>query len=222
MGVFKRVKTLVSADFNTILDRIEDPVSMLNQHLREVEKEIQQATATLANQIFIEKKYEASIKETETIIQKRSRQAELAVEKQEEDIARLAIQDKLENEKKLTIQKEQYLTIKDQSNMLCYQIDRLREKYGELHSRKLALISRMNVAQTSVNLSKVTSSINPEIVTKGFQQVEDKVLQLEAQAEASQFGFPRSNPLEGNLFNAEVEKELSKLKELKAVGQAQI
>lgn len=221
MGVFKRLKTIVSADFNNVLDRIEDPVAMLNQHLREMEEEIQKAHATLANQLFIEKKYEAMIKETYAMVQKRSRQAELAVEKQEDEIARLAIQDKLENEKKWTTLKEQEQLIKEQTKVLCNQIERLREKYEELQSRRLTLISRMNVAQTTANLSKVAASIHPEVATRGFQQVEDKVLRLEAKAASSQYGMPKSNPLEGNLFDTDVEKELSKLKESKEVGQAQ-
>ncbi|WP_404332449.1 PspA/IM30 family protein [Mesobacillus maritimus] len=221
MGIFKRIKNIVSADFHDALDRYEDPVAMLKQHLREMEEEIQKAHTSLANQMYIERKYEAMIKETYTLIQKRSRQAELAVEKQEDDIARLAIQDRLENEKKLTTYQEQYQTIKNQTDLLCSHIDRLRIKYDELQSRKLTIISRLNVAQTTANLSNITASSNPEIATKGFQEVEDKVLRLEAKTASNQYGMAKSNPLEPALLDADVEKELSKLKEAKAVGQAQ-
>ncbi|MCM3587542.1 PspA/IM30 family protein [Mesobacillus maritimus] len=221
MGIFTRIKNIISADFNDALDRVEDPVAMLKQHLREMEEEIQRAHASLANQLYIEKKYEAILKETSDVVQKRKRQAELAVERKEDDIARLAIQDKLENEKKLNAYQEQYQAIKNQTDLLCGHIDSLREKYKEFETQKLALISRMNVAQATSDISNISASTNPEIATKGFQRVEDHMFKLEAKTAANQYGMKQSTFFEGSILDADVEKELANLKASKTTVEQQ-
>src|ERR671939_598190 len=56
MGIFKRFKTITMAEINGLLDGIEDPIAMLNEYSREMEKEIAKGQQALARQIFVEKK----------------------------------------------------------------------------------------------------------------------------------------------------------------------
>lgn len=219
MGIFKRIKDIATADFNDTLDRLEDPVSMLKQYLRELEGEIAKAQKALAQQLFIEKKFEAIIEATIEKVQKRARQAELAVERDEDQIARLAIEDKLQQEKKLKVYEAQYLSIKNQTNLLYDQLDKLKEKYDELQDRKLLLVSRMTAAKVSHDIGQVLASINPDQAVKGFMRVEEEILKLEAKSQANQY-FSKAN--EGRIETTlshysqeDVEKELEKLKAAK-------
>ncbi len=216
MGIFKRIKDIATADFNDALDRLEDPISMLKQYLRELEGEIGKAQKALAQQLYIEKKFEAVIESTIDRVQKRARQAELAVERGEDQIARLAIEDKLQQEKKLRLYEGQYHTIKNQTNLLYDELDKLKEKYDELQDRKLLLVSRMTAAKVSNDISQVLSSINPDRAVKGFIRVEEEILKLEAKSQANQY-FTKANA--GRIENVletysheDVEKELEKLK----------
>ena len=43
MGILKRIKNIVVADVHQTLDKIENPVSMLKQYLRETEQQITKA-----------------------------------------------------------------------------------------------------------------------------------------------------------------------------------
>ena len=40
MGIFKRMKDITKASLHEALDKLEDPVVMLNQYLRDMEQEI--------------------------------------------------------------------------------------------------------------------------------------------------------------------------------------
>jgi phage shock protein A len=216
MGIFKRIKDIATADFNDALDRLEDPISMLKQYLRELEGEIGKAQKALAQQLYIEKKFEAVIESTIDRVQKRARQAELAVERGEDQIARLAIEDKLQQEKKLRLYEGQYHTIKNQTNLLYDELDKLKEKYDELQDRKLLLVSRMTAAKVSNDISQVLSSINPDRAVKGFIRVEEEILKLEAKSQANQY-FTKANAgrienVLGTYSHEDVEKELEKLK----------
>jgi phage shock protein A len=56
MGVFKRITDMTKAGMNEMLDKVEDPVVMLNQYIRDMEEEIAQAEVTVAKQIANERK----------------------------------------------------------------------------------------------------------------------------------------------------------------------
>ena len=216
MGIFNRLKNIATADLNDALDRLEDPISMLKQYLRELEGEIGKAQKALAQQLYIEKKFEAVIESTIDRVQKRARQAELAVEKGEDQIARLAIEDKLQQEKKLRVYEGQYHTIKNQTNLLYDELDKLKEKFDELQDRKLLLVSRMTAAKVSNDISQVLASINPDRAVKGFLRVEEEILKLEAKSQANHYftntSTGRIESVLGTYTNEDVEKELEKLK----------
>src|SRR4051794_4847957 len=95
MGIFKRLKTITMAEINGLLDGMEDPIAMLNEYSREMEKEITKGQQALARQLFVEKKQETLISQTKSLVDKRTRQARLAIEHGEEAIAKLAVQEKL-------------------------------------------------------------------------------------------------------------------------------
>ncbi|KAA9021673.1 PspA/IM30 family protein [Niallia endozanthoxylica] len=220
MGIYKRIKDMAAADINDALDKWEDPVSMLKQYLRELQSEIDKAHNALAKQLYVENKYEKMIEETVQIIVKRNRQTELAIEKNEDDIAKLAIADRIKQEEKLLVYQQQHASIQSQTQMFCEQLEKLKEKYEELQNRKLVLISRANVAKISSEMGKTLMTNTPEKASRGFARMEDRILQYEARAQAYNHlaNTSRLAPLNklDTMFDIEVEKELERVKKQKA------
>lgn len=218
MGIFNRLKTIVAADVNETLDRIEDPLSMLNQYLRDMEKQLEKAQHSLAEQIYLENKYQLLITDEEEVVVKRVRQAELAVSKKEEDIARLALQEKILHETKVKTYREQYDTVKQQTESLKEQINKLLEKFQELQYKKLVLVSRANAAKTVQEGQAVLRSFGSEHTEAGFTRAEEQVQKLEAEAAASthMYGLTHTakEELADNRLQEAVQKELDLLKQV--------
>ncbi|CAH2461738.1 PspA/IM30 family protein [Bacillus sp. S4] len=219
MGILKRIKKIVVADVHQTLDKIENPVSMLKQYLRETEQQIAKAEKALSHQYYLEKKYEALISETDTLIAKRTRQAELAVSREEDQMAQLALQEKIVNEKKAELYRQQYEITKEQTATLYEQIDKLQKKYGELQYKELVLVSRLNAAQAIKESNRAIDSFHTESTAKGFARIESYVQKLEAETAASNYFYNLKSPnqqevLDQNL-QEEVQRELEKLKENK-------
>ncbi|KAA0545286.1 PspA/IM30 family protein [Bacillus sp. BGMRC 2118] len=212
MGIFKRMKSMVTADIHQTLDRFEDPVSMLNQYLRELEEEIQKAQDALAKQLYVERKYELLVKESKLAIEKRKRQIDLALDRGEEEVARLAVQDKIVQEQRLSVYTEQFETIKSQTIVLVDQIKQIKQKYEELQNRRLLLLSRANVAKVTNEVNKVVVSFNPENAQRGFNRVEEEIIKLEAKANSHVY-LATTNHYHSEFLETEVEQELKKLKE---------
>ncbi|WP_226545592.1 PspA/IM30 family protein [Bacillus thuringiensis] len=219
MGILKRIKSIVVADVHQTLDKIENPVSMLKQYLRETEQQITKAEKALSHQYYLEKKYEALISETDALIAKRTRQAELAVSREEDHMAQLALQEKIVNEKKAELYRQQYEITKEQTATLYGQIDKLQKKYGELQYKELVLTSRLNAAQAIKESNRAIDSFHTESTAKGFARIESYVQKLEAETAASNYFYNMKSPnqqevLDQNL-QEEVQRELGKLKENK-------
>lgn len=216
MGIFRRVKELFLAETNGLIDKCEQPLNMVNQYMREFDLELAKGQKALANQLFIERRQAALIAETHTQIEKRDRQSRLAVKQGEEHIAKLAIQEKLLQEKKLATYQSQYATIQEQTKVLEERIAQLLVQSEEFNHRRLLLASRANVASSLKEMSQSVVSFQTDNVTKGFARAEEKVMLIEAELEAMQrFQSPvkRSAPqyLDPGLKD-NIEKALEELK----------
>jgi phage shock protein A len=215
MGLFRRVKTVLLAELHELIDQWEDPVAMTKQYLRELHDQIENVQQALARQIAVEQRYESLIAHTKTMIEKRARQAKLALERNEEAIAKLALREKLMYEKKLADYQQQYETLKEKTTYMTEQLKQLREKYEELSVKQWELYARANAAKTIKDVNTALTSFHPEHALRGFARMEERVLALEAEANASSHLLESTHPLP-SIFEEEVENELAKWKEAQA------
>jgi phage shock protein A len=214
MGIFKRIKHIVTADMHNLLDTFEDPASMVKQYMRELEEHLDKAQQALANQLLAEQRYEALISQTEDVIVKRNRQANLAVDREEESIALLALEEKIKAEEKLHLYLEQLQIIKQQTDHLTEELKRLSVTYSELQEKKDYLLFRANTAQT---IQKATETLQPyktDTVLRGFSKMEEKIWRMETGIQAGRQARTIQNNFCGFADQASesAKRELDKLK----------
>src|ERR1700687_3849265 len=91
MGLLERVSTLIRANLNDMVDRAEDPEKMIKQVILDMENQYQQVktqvAVSIADQHMLEKKW----RENEDSGKDWMRKAEIAVDKNEDDLARAAL-----------------------------------------------------------------------------------------------------------------------------------
>jgi phage shock protein A len=216
MSIFKRIKTIARADINGLLDGIEDPIAMLNEYSREMEQEIVKGQKALARQIYVEKKQEALISQVKALVDKRTRQAKLAIEHGDEAMAKLAVQEKLNQESQLHLYQGQLESLKGLTKILIEKLDQLKETYNQMQQKKNLLASRANVAQSMKQIQKATISFNTDDIARGVARAEDRILMMEAEVQVgNQFSTPLSHfDAAYNSFVSEEElnQEIEKLK----------
>src|ERR1041385_3402535 len=100
MGLLERVSTLVRANLNDLIDRAENPSTMIKQVILDMENQLMQVKTQVAISIadlhLLQKKRDECIKERDDYVRK----AELAVTKQNDALARAAIERSLDAKKR--------------------------------------------------------------------------------------------------------------------------
>lgn len=131
-------------------------------------------------------------------------------------MAKLAVQEKLNQEKQVQLYQEQLASIKGQTQILVEKLDQLKETYNQMQQKKILLASRANVAQSMKQIQKVTVSFNTDDLARGVARAEEKILLLEAEVQAgNQFSTPLAQfdaAYSSYVSDEELNKELEKLK----------
>ncbi|WP_404446575.1 PspA/IM30 family protein [Sutcliffiella horikoshii] len=213
---FKRVKTVVDSELNSMLDRAEDPVKMLDQFMREMEADIRDAEKAVANQIANEKMLLKKLQDAEKMVNQRESQAIKALESGNEDLARRALEDKNAHLATVNSFRESHIIAKKDADVLRAKLDEMKNEYNEMKLKKDSLKARAESAKTRTKMNRAMSSIGGDEGRKGFERMEEKVMRYEAEAETSDDLRSSSRSLDDELAALDkgnaVDDELAALK----------
>jgi phage shock protein A len=214
--LFKRVKTVVGAELNTMLDKAEDPVKMLDQYMREMATDIREVEGSVAKQIANEKMLKRKYDDAQALVEKRQTQAEKALESGDEDLARRALQDKKDHEQQATVLKESWDRAKKDATDLREKLDEMKNEYREMNLKKDSLKARAESAKTRTKMNRTMSTVGNDESRQGFERMEEKVLHFEAEAETSEDMSSEARSLDDEFEELDkkggVDDELAELK----------
>ncbi|WP_226670433.1 PspA/IM30 family protein [Metabacillus litoralis] len=213
--LFKRVKTVVDSELNSLLDKAEDPVKMLEQFMRDMENDIRDAESAVAKQIANEKMLQKKYEDAQKMVEKRDEQAIKAIEAGNDDLARRALEDKKIHSQTADTLKESYERAKLDSDSVRKKLDEMKAEYYEMKLKKDSLKARAESAKTRTKMNRTLSGIGSDDSKRGFDRMEEKVLQFEAEAETSEDMRSSNRSLDDefkSLETNEVDDELAALK----------
>jgi phage shock protein A len=216
MSIFKRFRDMTMASINDLLDKAEDPVKMLSQFLRDMEQDINEAEVAVAKQIAVEKKFKQQYEEAGEMVSKRDEQAMRALEQNNEDLARRALQDKKEYQVRYDEMYQQYSVAKENADRLRGQLSEMKAEFTKMKNKKDLLVARAEAAKAQKQINQAMSGFGTDNASKGFDRMSEKVLQMEAEAEASNELRSGNRSLEDELNklekNSGVDDDLAELK----------
>lgn len=219
MGIFDRLFRIGKANVNSAIDKMEDPVKMIDQILRELDNDVEKVTAATTSQIAVEKRFERELHEAKETVVKREQQAKQAITAGNDDLAREALTDKRRYDEKVSKLQASYDQAKANSDKLRLQLQEMKERVGEMKTQRSTLIAQAEAAKAQEQINKVMSNVGNDDLGSAFSKMEDKILKMRDQAEAAQMLANEGQELDRKLDqmlqetrNSEVEDELAKLK----------
>ncbi len=215
--LFKRVKTVVHSELNNLIDKAEDPIKMVDQYLREMGSDIQEAEKATAKIMAEEKLLKLKWEEAEGMIKKREEQAVQALQEGNEDLAKRALEDKLRMQQEAEQLQHLYVEASKTAADLKAKLAEMKSEYRDMEMKKASLKSRAQSAKARTNINRSMSMHNSEGSKQGFKRMEEKVLRFEAEAETSEDLNTASRTLDDELKQmtqkTKLDEELDLLKE---------
>jgi phage shock protein A len=213
MNIFTRMWYVIKAQLNALVNRLEKPEQMLEQAIRDMQKQVNQVRTDVINVIAEEKKLKNQVDKYQKEIARWEKNAMLAIQQGKEDLAREALRRKRESVafvQQLQPQWEKQVAI---SAHLKDEYEQLRRKIEEAQRKKRNLIIRLTHAETQKRLQGLLTDLADGQV---FDKFEAKITQLEAvnaaQEELQESSLEQQFEALGS-SELSVEQELGALKE---------
>lgn len=183
MEILKRVVRVIRANFNDLVNGAEDPEKVLEQTVAEMQSNLMQLRQGVACAIATQKRTERQALAAQSQTEEWYRCAQIALKQDNDILAREALS-KRQGYKKTSqalfeqIEQQQQIVDKLKQDMR-----NLELKISEVKTKKDMYIARARSAQASYKLQEMLSGFSNTSALGALARMEDKVTQIESQAE---------------------------------------
>ena len=184
MGLIDRILRLFRANANSWTAKREDPEKILEQTVYEMQENLVQMRQGVAQAIATQKRTERQATQAQSTAEEWYRRAQMALQQGNEALAREALTKRKAYEQTATALTEQIGQQKTLVAKLKKDMQSLELKISEAKTKKDMYIARARSAEASQRIQAMMGQVGHEQSLGTMSQMEDKVLNLEAQASA--------------------------------------
>jgi phage shock protein A len=184
MALLERVRTLVRANLNDLIDKAENPEKMIKQLIIDMENQLLQVKTQVAISIADEHMLEKKQREHEDKSAEWMHKAELAVDKKQDDLARAALERHQSYLQMAESFREQVADQKVQVENLKSALNKLDQKLAEARAKADLLIAQHRRSRTSSKASDARVAMSDESKGAAFDRMKQKIYRDQAVSEA--------------------------------------
>jgi phage shock protein A len=199
MGVFNRVKDIVTANINALLDKAEDPSKMLRLMIQEMEDTIIDLKSSCAAQLAEKKTVNRQLEEADCKTDQWTSRATLALEKGREDLAKEALVEKRNWSDKKAGLNRHFVLLSDN-------VEQSREDIVKLEKKLISVKSKYKELVVRSKLTEETQKVDSYDTYSKINEMERQVDKMEAKYDIDSLG------------SRSLENEFSKLEENNSVN----
>lgn len=183
MGIFTRVRDIINANINSMLDKAEDPEKLVKLMIREMEDTLIEVKANCARSMATKKKLHREVDTMLGHAKTWDEKAQLAIEKGREDLAREALIEKrrfVERAEQLEEELEQVkgLVAQYQSDIM-----QLEDKLGAAREKQRVLVQRHQHAQDKMRAQTQIRRFDTHDAVQRFEAFQERIDRMEAEAD---------------------------------------
>jgi phage shock protein A len=209
MALMERVATLVRANLNDLIDKAEDPEKLIKQVILDMQNQLMQVKTqvaiALADQHLLEKKQ----KENDDKMAEWRRKAELAVNKQQDDLARAALERSLSFKQMAESFSQQVEDQRVEVENLKSALRKLELKLSEAETKSQLLVAQHRRSRVVGKAQSAKAAMNSGSHEVTFDRMKDKVVRGEAINKAHH--ELSGDSLEDRFAHIEREEEIERL-----------
>ncbi len=203
-NLLTRIKNTVMADLHEALDQKEkkNPITLLNQYLRECEGETEKVRKLLERQGQLKDQFTREHHEALEMAEKRKYQSEIAMRAGENELQAFAIQEQAQYEERAARLKEAMENAGKQQLELERKYEDMKHKLKDMHIRRMELMGRENVTRAHHRMDQVLdNNAYSDKAYSRFTEMETYLDNLEQKVNSSYY----RNTIDGRI--SQLEKE---------------
>jgi phage shock protein A len=186
MGLFQRIGDILSANLNELVEKLEDPETMLRQAIGEMESVIAEARQETARAMASAKLVRRGLEEQERLGRDWQQRAEQAVRAGDDGLARTALGRKQEADRLAAALRDQLQAADEASRTLRRQLEAMQAKLAEGRRRLSTHAARKKAADVRARMDAALANptATPLGVFEKFERLRARVERMEAEADA--------------------------------------
>jgi phage shock protein A len=184
MGIFARLRTLLTSNLNDLISNSEDPEKMLNQIVLDMSNQLLEAKRQVAASIADEKRLAKQVEQETANATEWERRAMLAVRANDDALAKEALARKKEHQTLAEQFQEQWSKQKQAVDQLKLALRALNNKIEEAKRKKNLLIARKKRAEAQKAIQETMTGLKNASAFETFDRMAGRIEQMEAEAEA--------------------------------------
>ena len=218
MGIFTRVRDIISSNINSMLDKAEDPEKLVRLMIQEMEDTLVEIKANCAGAMASRKNLQRQLDTLKERAAQWEAKAELAVSKGREDLAREALFEKrryFERAEGLEAELTQCEALIEH-----YQQDivQLEKKMATAREKQRVLVQRHIHAKTKKRAQTEIRKFDSSDAFLRFEKFENRIERMEAEADLVNYG--RKPTLDEQISRLDTDDEIeAELKDIKGKSQ---
>lgn len=182
MGLMDRVRNIVRANVNDMVNRAQDPEKALDQMIADWNGDLVRVRQAAALAIAAQNRLQAEYDQRTQAAQQWQRRAELAVDNKDDDLARQALQRKLQYQGEAA-------QLRQSLDAQSAHLDQLRSNVQELESRVQQAVMKRNELVARYRSAEAMRSLQEQLSRTGggneaMDRLENRAVDAEAQAAA--------------------------------------
>jgi phage shock protein A len=213
MGIFSRFTDIINSNINNLLDKAEDPAKMVRLIIQEMEDTLVEVRSSSAKNLAEKKELTRQVTRFERNAEQWQEKAELALNKDREDLARAALMEKKKSVESAQTLLEELTHTDDHISKLQGEILQLQDKLTDAKTRQKAIVIREKSASSRLKVKENIHSTRVNNALNRFDYYERKVDDIEAKVDSYDLG---SKSLADEISSLEsdekVDDELAQLK----------
>jgi Phage shock protein A (IM30), suppresses sigma54-dependent transcription len=219
MSIVRRIRDITVATLNERLEKAEDPVRMIDQFLWATREDIIQAERLYQQYAGHSNHLRAQWLQAEQQKERREQQAMTALKAGEENMARLALQEKASCEERAAQYKDLYEQSRANTMELEEQLRQLRSEYQTVYDKREYYMARMESLRLQQRLNnRLYGGVGENGAQPGtvFRRMEDRISDMEMEAKSlrdiRRMGSGMQGVGYGKAADDTVERELAEMK----------
>jgi phage shock protein A len=185
MGIFSRLNRVIKSNLNALIDQAEDPDKLIGQTVADMKSAIGRARSELISAMGSAKRLDKKEKELEAEAVEWEHKALLALEQEDEDLAREALRRKARTLKEAQQVRERAAEQATTADAMKGQLEQIEAKLDDLKARQQTLAAQVRQARTQPAAPDTPAS--DRLGGGAFSDLErmaDHIDQLDAEVEA--------------------------------------